>query len=292
VFRFLTKPCPPAVLIPAIAAAAEQHRLVTAERVLLEQTLRGSVRMLMEVLALAAPVAFGRAMRIKRRIEQFARGTGRPPPWYIEVAAMLSQLGCIALEPDTLDKLNAGAPLGAEEQAAVDRMPALAVQLVTQILKHYRAAFDGGGAASRGPRGKDLPVGARALRIVVDFDELEASGLSADSAVGILRSRPGQYDPDLLETFAAITGTGAEPQVDMQEIPLREVRAGMTFLEDVRTKSGVLLIPRGYDATYGLIERIRNFPKGSVREPVRIAMSRRHGRGGNPSDVGDGRGDG
>lgn len=49
IFRFLTKPCPTDVLVNALAASTEQYRLVTSERVLLEQTLRGSIEALTEI---------------------------------------------------------------------------------------------------------------------------------------------------------------------------------------------------------------------------------------------------
>ncbi len=43
IFRFLIKPCPRPVLVRALTDAVDQHRMITAERVLLERTLRGSV---------------------------------------------------------------------------------------------------------------------------------------------------------------------------------------------------------------------------------------------------------
>ena len=63
IFRFLTKPCPAESLAKAIAAGVEQYRLVTAEKELLEKTLRGSIKVLTEVLSLVNPTAFGRAAR-------------------------------------------------------------------------------------------------------------------------------------------------------------------------------------------------------------------------------------
>jgi len=42
IFRFLTKPCAPNVLLLAVDTAADQHRLITSERVLLEQTLHAA----------------------------------------------------------------------------------------------------------------------------------------------------------------------------------------------------------------------------------------------------------
>ncbi|NIQ03497.1 MAG: response regulator, partial [Nitrospinaceae bacterium] len=43
IFRFMTKPCPPEVFEKVLSAGIEQYRLITAERDLLERTLKGSV---------------------------------------------------------------------------------------------------------------------------------------------------------------------------------------------------------------------------------------------------------
>jgi len=53
IFRFLCKPCSTDQLWAAVEAGIEQHRLVTAEKVLLEQTLAGAVKMLIEILGIA-----------------------------------------------------------------------------------------------------------------------------------------------------------------------------------------------------------------------------------------------
>src|SRR5262249_32533343 len=92
IFRFLTKPCSPIALLMAVQAAAEQHRLITAERVLLEQTLRGSIKTLTDVLALTSPLAFGRATRIRRYTSVLAAAVGLCDCWQLDVAALLSQL--------------------------------------------------------------------------------------------------------------------------------------------------------------------------------------------------------
>ena len=65
IFRFLFKPCDSETLINTLGDAVAQYRLVTAERELLEKTLRGSVQALVETLSLADPAAFALAVRIK-----------------------------------------------------------------------------------------------------------------------------------------------------------------------------------------------------------------------------------
>ena len=57
VFRFLNKPCPPELLAATLNDAIEQYRLVEAERQLLEETLRGAVEVLTDVLGLVQALA-------------------------------------------------------------------------------------------------------------------------------------------------------------------------------------------------------------------------------------------
>jgi response regulator RpfG family c-di-GMP phosphodiesterase len=273
IFRFLTKPCPPDRLLTAFQSAVEQHRLLTAERVLLEQTLRGSIKMLTEVLALANPQAFGRANRIKDSASALAKSVSADALWEVEVAAMLSQIGCITLSASTVERLYGGWPLSAEDRALVESLPVLADGLLANIprLEGIRAClvnqtkrFDGTGKPVNALRGEAIPLGARVLKIVMDFDELEAQGLATSLALDTMRGRGGWYDPTLLTAFALLRGSLQTALV--REIPLKLVQPGMTFAEDVKNQAGVLLLPRGYEVTEGLLERIRNFQvKGNVK---------------------------
>ncbi|OGV72434.1 MAG: hypothetical protein A3K19_31190 [Lentisphaerae bacterium RIFOXYB12_FULL_65_16] len=280
IFRFLTKPCPIDVLLTALKACVEQHRLVTAERVLLEETLRGSVKMLTEVLSLVSPTAFGRAARLQQRVAAIAAQMGIRDRWHIEVAAMVSQIGCVALPPETAEKLAHGQAMSEREQAMVERLPTVAQQLlahiprmesVRDILEFQDRRYDGAGAPD-GPRKDQLPPGARILRVALDFDTLEAQSVSGDLALSTLRGRAGWYDPAVLAAFEQVQGGSRHAEV--RELALADLRPGMVFLEDVRTVSGMVLIAHGQEATVGLIERLRNIASGSsrMREPLRVVL--------------------
>src|SRR5580693_8048611 len=67
-FRFLSKPCDTQSLLAAIGMAVEQHELITAEKVLLEQTLTGAVNVLIEILSIVTPSAYSRARRLERYV--------------------------------------------------------------------------------------------------------------------------------------------------------------------------------------------------------------------------------
>lgn len=272
-FRFLTKPCSPTDLLASCQAALEQHRLRTAEKVLLEQTLKGSLKALSDVLALANPAAFGRSASVRKHAQRLAAALDAGTTWEVEVAAMLAQLGAITLPPATAEKLYSGANLIPREQEMVARVPELTRQIlaniprlegVLAILDNYPCPYGAMGA------GRSLPIGARIVRIAIDYDALEARGYTSDVALSTLRGRAKAYDPDLLALLERVVGTDTG-DVRVTEIPLLALRAGMMLVDDVRGAAGSLLIARGHVATEQLVTRLWNLGEGNVREPLLVA---------------------
>lgn len=278
VFRFLTKPCAPATLIAAIQGGAELHRLIQAERVLLEQTLHGSIKTLIDVLALTNPVSFGRATRIKKLVSDLASQLELRERWQVEVAAMVSQLGCITLPQETVEKVYYGRDVTEAEQQMVARVPAVTEQLLANIprLEAVREIIHLAGRPPR-PRGAGpeptgvIEVGSHLLRVASDFDSLEAQGVAATRAIDTLRGRAERYSDSVLAALASVRGTPSKAEL-IRELPVSALRAGMTLAEDVKLSSGTLLVARGYEITSGFIERVNNFRPGTVREPVRVVV--------------------
>ncbi len=273
IFRFLTKPCERDELLQACAGAVWQHRLQKTERELLEQTLRGAVSALTDILALASPAVFGQGARLRKLVAEFAGSTGFEDAWEIEVAAMLAQVGAITLPGETAERLYSGVSLRPDELAMVARVPAATQRIlaniprldgVLQVLANYERRFDSI------ERDGMLPVGARMLKIASDFLALEREDRSGRLALDTMLGRPGCYDPALLDAFACtvgIIGTGMR----VTEVAVHELREGMTLAGDARSSAGQLLIAHGNPVTPELIERLRNLPAGYVREPLRIA---------------------
>lgn len=281
-FRFLTKPCPRVLLVRALEAAVQQHQLVTTRRVLLEQTLQASIKALTDVLALASPAAFGRATRAKEQVSALLDHFKMSDRWESEIAALLSQIGHVSLPPETALKLYQGEPLTPEEKAMADRLPALAERLiggipqlegVRAILRYQDKHFDGSGYPPDKVREKQIPWGARALKVALDFDVLEAQQANAQVALDTMRSRKLWYDPAILNAFAQLRGAEEQAEV-IRELMIKEVIAGMIFAEDVRTRAGQMLIARGTEVSPSLSERIRNMAPNFVQEPVKIVTLR------------------
>lgn len=267
IFRFLTKPCPPPQLLDAAQAAAEQHRLLRLEKDLLEKTLLGSVKAMTDILSISSPALFGRAGRIRKLCSALRDAMGREKRWQLDVAAMLSQIGWVALPAEVAEKLNAGRGLTEREQTMVENARALSARLIGHIprLDAVVVLLDGmrrpWSALNREVLESD-PQGAfdaQLLRAATDFDAYEASGRPAKQSLLIMRGLRGSYDPEILDAIEVLRVGERPAQGEVRELRLGQLEPGMVFEQDVLLKNGVLLASRGYEITDGFLERISNF---------------------------------
>jgi response regulator RpfG family c-di-GMP phosphodiesterase len=276
VFRFLTKPCSPPTLLTAIQAAVAQHQLITAEKELLEKTVRGSIKALTEILSLANPLIFGRATRLKQHATELAAGLGVPFSWQLEVAVMLSQIGCIVLTAENNEKLYYGKPLSPVETESTQCVPKISLQLlesiprlelVCAILDAQEYNFDGQGSPRDAPQGESIPLGARVLKLVCDYDFLEAGGTSPGAAISTLQGRKGRYDPNLLGALSRAKNKAAS---GVGGVGLASLQVGMLLVQDVMSTTGSLLVSRGHEVTNAILTRLRGMEAGSVQEPLMV----------------------
>lgn len=267
IFRFLTKPCPPDELAAALHDAVAQHRLVTSERVLLEQTLVGSVRALSEVLALVHPAVFGPTMRQHARALALGRRLGVPHAWQIEVASMLLSVGYVILPGEVASKLRAGETLDAAESEMAAQVPGVIERVLSHIprLEQVRALLRSYEALRNNQTAGDEPLEARTLFAVTQLTALEARGQSTAQAIRDLRAT-GQHDERLIEALLAV----CQPKPpEIRALRLNEIASGMTLAADVTTKSGLLIVAHGQPVSEQLLLRVRNFhARIGVNEPI------------------------
>jgi response regulator RpfG family c-di-GMP phosphodiesterase len=280
IFRFLTKPCTPEALANALKAGLAQHRLITAERELLEQTLSGSIRVLCEVLALVNPEAFGRSSRITRYVESIAANLHVSELWSIKTAAMLSQIGCVILPESLLKKVYRGEVLTGEESQLFNQHPFVAYDLIAKIPRMKRVAeiikfqdkyYDGYGVPGDTQQDKTIPMEASILKVALDFDALESAGKSKAEAFGEMKQRKGWYDPTVIDAMKA--AFAKEIQYEIQMAVVADLREGMILAEGIQSSQHMLLASKGQQVTQSMVMKLQNFSKtGGIREPFAVLL--------------------
>ncbi|HEC82995.1 MAG TPA: hypothetical protein ENI46_00745, partial [Firmicutes bacterium] len=280
IFRFLTKPCPPDQLARTLEAAIRQYELVTAEKELLEKTLRQSIHVLTEVLSMVNPTAFGRASRVGRIVKDICKVLAIDDSWQIEVAAMLSQIGCVIVPEDILVKAYTGAPLSPQEtemfhnhvevgKDLVASIPRL--EPVAEIITYQEKLFDGTGLPEDSKRGKAIPLGARILKVALDFDTLIGSGRTAPEACLIMETRQGWYDPEILTALKQVVDLRKVQEIKFLNV--QDLEPGMVLADDVKTTTGVLVVKKGQEVIPSMQMRLINYKKTmGIREPLKVIV--------------------
>lgn len=275
IFRLLLKPCPPQNLIEALTIAADHYRQQAEERALAQATLMGSINALTGTLALSRPAALNRAKRVRDHASELAADLKLPDRWAIELGAMLSQLGAVALPPEIARKVYEGTELSDREQVAADSVTLVAAKLIasmprTEEIRRALELLHLPAAGADGPNGRRVPPpSARVLRVCIDFDVLAVGGLPPMDALCEMSFREGVYDPDILGRFSALRRAELS-NMELADIDAAAVTPGMMLGEELRLPSGHVLAPRGTRVTDELIQQIRTLLNKRAGDTVKV----------------------
>jgi response regulator RpfG family c-di-GMP phosphodiesterase len=270
ILRFLSKPCPPDMLVEALEVGVEQYRLVTAERELLERTVTGCVRLLTEILSLVAPGWFSRTQRIKALVNHIASKLQLPEAWRFELAALFSLIGCVGLPEATLERVLNNRPLDAGEQKAFEEHPAMAHRLLSAIPRFDEIAeMIRLQSAASGPVTNDVERGGAMLRIAFQIERVTARGKSITEAIGEVGKKLDPSEQQLLKALADFRN--AEGSRTVRLLTVGQMTVQMQLDEDVRTTNGVVVVPKDRELSMVLLERLLKFSRaGTLVEPIRV----------------------
>jgi CheY-like chemotaxis protein len=263
IFRFLNKPCEKEIMAKTLTAALVQYRMVIAEKQLLEQTLSGAIQVLTEVLSLVNPEAFGRAERARRYIHHIVTAMKLPNVWQYEVAAMMSQLGCVTLAPETIKAVYNGEKLSANEQAQYDSHPAVAYDLLSKIprlepiarmIEHQNRPLPDSSAAS--PETAELRTGTEILRLTLAYERLIHKGTSRNEAVHTLSRQNKNFSQEFFHALVELDPNAEEGE--KRQCRIEMLATGMIIQQEVRAEDGTLLVSKGQEVTGPLLSKLKN----------------------------------
>ena len=274
IFQFLTKPCPSEMLIRTLEAALEQHRLITAERELLENTLRGSIGVLSEILGLVNPQAFSRAQRIRRYVQHIVETRNLPDRWQYELAAMLSQIGCVTVPADTLEKFYQQQTLSPAEQSILSSQNQVGHNLlakiprledVAQMVAQQKASWpEAGGSLDL------VKTGAQLLKIASDCDEQVMRGVPFARALDQMSSSR-EYYPVFVTALKKLQVEEAKSEI--RWVTLLQLKPGMIVSAGIYSQTGLLLLSKGQEVTDSAIARLTSFASlFGIIEPIGVVV--------------------
>ena len=274
IFRFLCKPCPDDVLIHALNAGNEQYRLTLAENELLENTLKGSIQLLTDVLSLSAPEVFSRASAIQSYVAHMAANLELDDIWEYELAAMLCHLGCITIPPEVLKRMYAGQSLTEIEQNMVASHAETAHGMLANISRFERIAeiVKRQNEKKITATDKRVSTGVKLIQIASEVHQRVIEGEHMDSVIEGMHSF-SKYDSTMLSALSGFRKECSEDAIRLVRVD--ELREAMIVDQDILAKTGVLVANKGRQVDDVLIARLKNFAAGAgIEEPIRVRVSR------------------
>lgn len=255
IFRFLIKPVEKAALCAALDKALEQHRLVTAERELLERTLSGAVEALTEVVALVSPQVTKRTKHVVDIVEQVASLYELESDWQLRLSSLLSGVGYAAVPGAVLEKAERGQPLTEAESAMLARHPEVTAKLLGHIprMEGVSAIIEAAAGEADTPTGLDRHV--ELLAFATEVAEGLLRGDDADTVLDLL-SKEATYEAELIDLARRMS---KGDQLVVAHLGVDELFIGARLGQDVFTVNKVMLASSGTAIGESLLERLRNF---------------------------------
>ena len=270
IFRMLSKPCPPEMLIRVLNDGLAQHDLIKSKRILLDQTLRGAVDALAQSLSTVKPLFFGRAQRVRRIANELAEMIKLEDAWRVDIASIFSQLAYISLPESVSEDVYYKKDLTSSVKEMVRKFPDDTQKLIEKIpgleevgeileklaIQHRFETEDGSG----------IRKASSILRVALDFDYYEEQGHDRSLIVQTLKSRKEEYDPEITECLSQLLVV-AEQKYRLEEILIRKLEIGMRLAQELRLSDGLLVASSGTDVDRQLLRVIRNYSSCFAESP-------------------------
>jgi len=239
---------------------------VTKSTAVMQKTLTGSIKILVDILEFINPEAFSTAQLARKLIRTLCERLRIDNVWEYEVAAMLSQIGLSALPSDIVDKYRRNQLLNKKEQLLFKSHPAIAQKIISNIPKLEGIAEAIGCqmidfSKTLEIENKHIASMARMLTLALDF--VTADKKRTGHALDILadfQGKKNKYDPEMLAALEDEL-TDVEKDFVIREISPRDIAPGMVLAEAIFDEQKMLVAPKGTEMTEIVLVRLLNFIK-------------------------------
>nr|WP_320131124.1 response regulator [uncultured Holophaga sp.] len=239
VFRFLTKPYSPDLMKTVLLAALRQHHLQQSEKILLERTLMGSLRVLTELIGFANPEASHLAQLTRERVRALGAGMGLESTWDLEAAALLAPIGQAMLPMSLRSKLRERKPLSISEHTMLTRVPEFGARLVENIPRMERVANLIRLQAAEGGGDREATL----LWLVSEFSRRDQE---RHDALVVLEEMRLQLDAALAGPLAAMARLFTPvPALPERSLPHDQIPEGSLLAKDILDPAGNPILMRG-----------------------------------------------
>jgi response regulator RpfG family c-di-GMP phosphodiesterase len=281
IFRFLTKPCPVDRLKASLDEGIKQYRLVTSERELLNKTLKGSIKTLVDILSVVNPLVFNYSSRLRKLAVNIARRLKYKNLWEVEISALVSTIGLVSVPTEITEKALFGLEMTKEEKEMFYSHPKVGASLLKNIPRlevvsdsvYYQYVDFGVPVSGYKKSGEEIPFPARILKVLNDYFMLSATEYDQQIVISNMKKNSRMYDSKVFGALVAeLAGFESDKVAVLKTIP--ELKEGDVLADDLKDINSFLLLPKGSELNSASISKIINYNKlTKLVEPIPVIES-------------------
>ncbi len=253
---------------------------------LLDGTIVETIHLLTDLLSYINPHAFQQVQRIKSfgsLILNSFRNISYEEKWDIARAFELFNLGLAVMPPWVQVSLNKEG-LSAVRRFSVcrnhhiiaanylEKIPGF--EGVANIIRFMEKEYNGKGEPEDSLiNEEEIPLGSRLLKILLDMDKYGTPNFYGVDLLKSMMRQPKKYDVELLQKIIDEASAYKEAKTQISKLFVRELRAGMLVLENIKTKSGMKLLESNSFITETTLMALRAW-KGydEIIEPITVKV--------------------
>ncbi len=249
---------------------------------LLSDTLTGSIKVMVDILTIISPQSFYQSSRHKQLVKETLCMLGISETWTIEIAAMLSTLGCMAVPAYILKKKFSPDLLNEDELKILRSYPRLGAQLISQIPKLETVAEIIGNQLEPPTASSDMELlsshvilGSQMLKFFNDYDGFVA--VSANPLAALIKMETAEYKYPII----LIRALKKVLQKDFltyikKDVKFSELEEGMILEEDIYLPNGAKLMETQTELSLRFMGILKQFANNyNLKQTIRVSIKQK-----------------
>ncbi len=269
-----------------VKARTEELRQTMAQLELNYKTLKysyvSSVKVFSNLIEMREGAIAGNSQRVADRAQELALrlGMSKEDAQNVMIAGSLHGIGKVVL-PDTImrtpyDMLNADEKRKFHKYPVIGEGALMALEPLNDAAKqirHHLEHYDGKGHPDQ-LKADDIPLGARILAVIIDYESLQNGTFSKEEVSGkqvhdfLLKNCGKRYDPAIVEEFLKLLGDELNKKENFVMVMSNGLEEGMVLAKNIISADDVLLLAKGQILTDGLIGRIQRYENSTEDDVV------------------------
>ena len=248
---------------------------------LLDKTVKGIVYSLVQMIAKSEELFLSKSMRLRDMSKKIGEAMFPDNVWELEIASLLSHLGCLNLDADLKIRYFSGEILTQAENIRIrehimDSATLLEkIPMFEPISLGINNMFYNSENINSDISSNTISIVSRTLRIVHDYDNLILTGKDKETALSQLKNNSRLYDYSIYKAFEdIIVNNQDDDEVQKAAIRVKDIKIGMRLADEVTDLQGNVLITRNEEITQNNIALLtRLHRKNQIVEPIYIIKS-------------------